>query len=194
MEKKKLIVLCGKSASGKDSLMKEVIKRHGSIFHSITSYTTRARRDNEVEGVDYFFIDKQEMAEKIASGVMLEVVEFNGWFYGTSIDSLSNDAINIGVYNLEGIDCLMQSENEIDMLIFYVTASGKTRLLRSLNREKDPDINEIIRRYGTDEKDFEDLDKDTSDVIVLENESSAQLEGNINKIISLSKMYFNIDV
>ena len=48
------------------------------------------------------------MANKIINNEMLEVSEFNGWFYGTAIDSLSDKYINIGVYNLDGLEYLYQ--------------------------------------------------------------------------------------
>lgn len=88
---------------------------------------------------------------------MLESTEFNGWFYGTAIDSLSKEDINIGVFNPAGIRSLMKYK-DIDMRVFYITASDKTRLLRQLNREDYPDVKEIIRRFGTDENDFSTVD------------------------------------
>ena len=88
---------------------------------------------------------------------MLEATEFNGWFYGTSLDSLSLTDINIGVFNPDGISA-MYDRNDIDLRIYYITASDKTRLLRQLNREDFPNVDEIIRRYETDRKDFLTVD------------------------------------
>lgn len=88
---------------------------------------------------------------------MLEATCFNEWFYGTAKSALSGD-INIGVFNPEGIYSLLESHNkDIYLIVYYVLASGKTRLLRQLNREENPDIDEILRRYKADEIDFADL-------------------------------------
>ena len=63
--KKQVVAICGKSGSGKDTIMKEILKRYPNSFKPIVSYTTRPRREYETEGIDYHFISKQEMANKI---------------------------------------------------------------------------------------------------------------------------------
>lgn len=88
---------------------------------------------------------------------MLEATEFNDWHYGTDRESLTIDKINIGVFNPEGVRCLQEYDN-IELYVFYVRAAGKQRLLRQLNREENPDVNEIIRRYKADAEDFYFLD------------------------------------
>ena len=130
------------------------------------------------------------MANKIVNNEMLEVSEFNGWFYGTAIDSLSDDYINIGIYNLDGLEYLCQNEKDTDNLIFYIDASDKTRLIRSLNREENPDVGEIIRRYGTDKKDFSSFDVSEYKGYKLQNETKEDLEDCIERIVFLSDKYF----
>lgn len=153
----KLVALMGKAGSGKDTIMKEILKQFDPYFHEIVSCTTRAPRDYEVEGVNYHFLSLEDFTKKVVSGEMLESTEFNGWFYGTSLDALSENDINIGVFNPAGIRSIMKNP-DIDMRVFYITASDKTRLLRQLNREDFPNVKEIIRRYGTDEQDFLTVD------------------------------------
>ena len=84
---------------------------------------------------------------------MLEATVFNNWCYGTSIKNLDENALNIGVFNPEGVEILQESNN-IDLTVVYILAGDKVRLLRQLNREENPDCNEIVRRFGTDKKDF----------------------------------------
>lgn len=67
--------------------------------------------------------------------------------------------VNIGVFNPEGIETLLE-DPRINLRVYYVDVPGKERLIRQLNREESPDINEIIRRYKADEEDFMDLDFD----------------------------------
>lgn len=191
---KKVIAICGKSGSGKDSILKGVLNKKPEVFAPIVSYTTRPKREGEIEGVDYYFITSEQMASKIMNGEMLEATSFNGWVYGTSIDSLKDDKVNIGVYNLEGLEYLIENKNEIDSLIFYIDASNKIRLLRSLNREENPDIDEIIRRYGTDKTDFLDFVPSEIDAMTLHNESEKDLSFCIENVISLTKGHFNIDI
>ncbi len=191
---KKVIAICGKSGSGKDSILKGVLNKKPEVFAPIVSYTTRPKREGEIEGVDYYFITSKQMASKIMNGEMLEATSFNGWVYGTSIDSLKDDKVNIGVYNLEGLEYLIENKNEIDSLIFYIDASNKIRLLRSLNREENPDVDEIIRRYGTDKTDFLDFIPSEIDAMTLHNEGEKDLSFCIENVISLTKGHFNIDI
>ena len=159
MEKQyKLIALMGKAGSGKDTIMKKMLETYPGL-HEIVSCTTRPRRDYEVEGINYYFYSVEEFTKKVINGEMLEATEFNGWFYGTPIEGLSKNFVNIGVFNPAGIEAI-SGNPDIDMKLFYITARDKTRLLRQLNREGDPDVDEIIRRYDTDKKDFIMVDDD----------------------------------
>ena len=84
---------------------------------------------------------------------MLEATSFRNWFYGTPIESLSQDKLNIGVFNIAGLNCLT-ADSRVELYPILVFADDKTRLLRSLNREETPDCVEICRRFFTDESDF----------------------------------------
>lgn len=85
---------------------------------------------------------------------MLEATEFNGWFYGTDVKSLSDRKINVGVFNPAGIEAMFAIEG-IKVIPIYVDVKDKTRLLRQLNREENPNVHEIIRRFKTDIEDFD---------------------------------------
>lgn len=154
MNKYKVIAICGKSASGKDTLLRLTIMNY-TWLHKIINCTTRPPRENEVDGKNYHFLSLEEFAHKDAvEGKMIEVTKFREWYYGTSIEDLSLDEINIGVFNPAGIYALMQRE-DVDLYVVQIVASDKTRLLRSLTREDNPDVDEIIRRYLADREDFE---------------------------------------
>lgn len=154
MSKYKVIAICGKSASGKDTLLRYTIMNY-MWLHKIINCTTRPPRENEVDGKNYHFLSLEEFAHKDAvEEKMIEVTKFREWYYGTSIEDLSLDEINIGVFNPAGIYALMQRE-DVDLYVVQVVASDKTRLLRSLTREDNPDVDEIVRRYLADKEDFE---------------------------------------
>lgn len=180
--KYKIIGIMGKSGSGKDTLMQSVLSKTTSL-NEIISHTTRPRREHETDGVQYFFVSPEEFARKILDGEMLEVAEFNDWFYGTSYESLRSDCVNIGVFSPYGIETLL-ADNRVDLKIVYVIADDKERLLRQLNREEHPNIKEIIRRYGTDENDFSDLGYQPD--LVLVNENSKDFETASELLLSLT--------
>ena len=152
----KIIAIIGQAGSGKDTLMKKVLAACPNL-HEIVSCTTRPPREGEVDGINYHFMTPEIFSDKVLHGEMLEASCFNDWFYGTGYESLRSDCTNIGVFNPEGIESLLAHPG-VDVDVYYLRASDKNRLLRQLNRENDPDVNEIIRRYKADMIDFEDID------------------------------------
>ena len=150
----KLIILCGKAGAGKDYLLQKIYELHSNDLNLIISDTTRPPRlPNEQNGVSYNFLT----AEEFKNRKHIEVSSFNNWLYGTPIDSLYKDKINIGILNLEGIFQL-QNKPYLNLKIYYITATDKNRMLRQINREANPDIKEICRRFLADEMDFSDID------------------------------------
>ena len=149
-----IIALMGKAGSGKDTIMRALLKQPAfKDAAPIISCTTRPKREHEKDGVDYHFLTKEQFTDKILSGEMLEATVFNDWCYGTSLDNLTSNKVNIGVFNPEGVG-LLRGRPNINLKLIYVEARDKDRLMRQLNRENDPDIHEIIRRYSADEMDF----------------------------------------
>lgn len=167
-QKIKVIALIGKAASGKDSIARALLEKESSA-HGIVSCTSRPKRDYEINGRDYTFMTPEEFALAIEEDKMLEVTNFNDWWYGTSIDSLKADTINVGVFNPEGIHSLLE-DNRIDLTVYYIIATDKTRIMRQLSRESVPNISEIFRRYKTDDADFQEHYLDF-DYIRIENET-----------------------
>lgn len=176
----KIIALIGEAGCGKDTILKEVLAAAPTIFNEIISCTTRPPREGEVDGVNYFFIDAEEFAYKVLNYEMIEATSFNDWFYGTSYDALRSDVPNIGVFNPDGIRAL-QGRPDIDLTVYKVVCKDKTRLLRQLNRENDPNVDEIVRRYKTDKDDFFDLEFEYTE---LPNEAFANLEDAVKQIVS----------
>lgn len=175
----KIIAIMGEAGTGKDTLMQEVLKVHP--FHEIVSCTTRPPREGEVDGVNYHFLTNEEFAAKVLNDEMLEATEFNNWFYGTGLESLSEDEINIGVFNPTGIESLLAHRDKVKVIVFRVYVSDKTRLIRQLNREREPDVHEIIRRFKADWIDFDDL----SDIphIAICNETKEDLQAGVRTIL-----------
>lgn len=175
----KIIALIGKAGSGKDTLMQEILKA-SSDLNEIISCTTRPRREGEVDGVNYFYMTPEQFGDKVLHDEMLEATVFNDWFYGTSYDALRSDVVNIGVFNPAGIDYII-ARPDVETTVYYIAAADKMRLLRQLNREDNPDVAEIIRRYSADEADFSSLDFNYTE---LKNETKEDLHANVKWILS----------
>lgn len=152
----RIIAFMGEAGSGKDTIVKAIMSKYPDMYHEIVSCTTRPPREGEQNGINYHFLNIDEFTNRLLNNDMLEATQFNGWFYGTSLSSLSEDKVNIGVFNPAGVRSIM--DENIDLKVYYVRASDKERLLRQLNREINPNVEEILRRAAADKKDFSDLE------------------------------------
>lgn len=156
MNKYKIIALFGPAGSGKDYILKHITQTpQGKIsLHPIISCTTRPPREGEKDGVDYHFIPTPaEFFNYENLYNWIEFAFFREWWYGTSIKHLNKDKINIGVFNIDGIKQILENK-EMECIPIYIKTLPKIRLLRQLNRESNPNCDEIVRRYATDQKDF----------------------------------------
>ncbi|OZI13285.1 guanylate kinase [Bacillaceae bacterium SAS-127] len=94
-EKGLLIVLSGPSGVGKGTVRKEIFSQSNLNFEYSISMTTRAPREGEVDGVDYFFKSREEFEQLISEGKLLEYAEFVGNYYGTPVDYV-RDTLDAG--------------------------------------------------------------------------------------------------
>lgn len=88
-----VMIVSGPSGSGKSTLCNMISETDSDIVPSI-SYTTRMRRNTEVEGEDYKFVSHEFFQSLIDKGLMLEYVEIYGNFYGTPIENIKANALN----------------------------------------------------------------------------------------------------
>lgn len=154
MKKLKVLAIMGKAGSGKDTIAKELLKLRPHKFNRVVSATTRPPREGEVNGVDYHFLTPETFLRELDNNRMIEATCFNNWAYGTPIMSLDEEKINLLVLNPEGVQ-ILSWDDRIDLKVAYIEATDKERLIRQLNREENPDIEEIIRRFSTDKTDFQ---------------------------------------
>ena len=123
-----LLVLSGPTAAGKGTLVKELLKRRDDIVLSI-SVTTRYKRENEEDSVDYFFKTKEEFQELIDKNKLLEYASVHGNYYGTP-KQFVEDKIKEGKIVLLEIDVqggLQVRENfEDDALSIFVLPPKKS--------------------------------------------------------------------
>jgi guanylate kinase len=191
--KYQVVALIGKAGAGKDSIQKATCEAHPLMFHPIVSCTTRPAREGEVEGVNYHFISLNDFTRKVLNGDMLEATEFRDWFYGTTLNSLAKDKINIGVFNPAGVEALLE-DSRLNVVVFEVNAPDKQRLMRYLNREELPDCAEMCRRYFTDEKDFAELDFDRYQIDNWDGADLDLLTASYSCIDELEEMWCALDV
>ena len=90
MKKGLLIVLSGPSGVGKGTVRRQIFKDKSLNLAYSISMTTRPPRAKEIEGVDYFFVSKEEFLKGIEEDKFLEHATFVGNYYGTPKDYVEN--------------------------------------------------------------------------------------------------------
>ena len=158
-----IFMLLGKSASGKDTLMQYVLTWNKAVKPLVT-YTTRPKRANEQEGVNYHFVSEEEMNELDSFGCILEKRCYNTtkgqWYYFTCRDDqLKDNVITIGT--LESFRTIKHKLGDVIVPI-YVDMEPERRLRFAINRaceEENPDFSEVCRRFLADEEDYSDANR-----------------------------------
>lgn len=126
------IVFTGPSGSGKSTIIAHVLETFPSIAFSI-SHTTRTPRKGEIDGVSYFFVTRDRFESMIRNNELLEYVEYNGNYYGTSVSQLK-EARRILLLDLEydGVEyCRKQCPN---FVIVYIHCDRNVALERLRKR------------------------------------------------------------
>ena len=85
----KLVVFSAPSGTGKSTIAKMVLERLQNIRFSVSA-TTRSKRAGEQDGVNYYFLDREDFETKILTGGFIEHEFFFGNYYGTLLDKTYN--------------------------------------------------------------------------------------------------------
>lgn len=159
-----MIILMGPSASGKTSIGRILEKMYN--IEKVVTYTTRDKRYQEIDGIDYHFISKEEFLKLKENNFFFETIEYNNNFYGTSIESLSKNKYMI--LDIEGYKSYL--DKGIDITAFFLKASKASRINR-MNLRRDSDEN-IISRLKLDDSRFDERKLDNHVYIINTDEAS----------------------
>ena len=143
---KKFYVISGSSGVGKGTVIKEFLRRNSDFRLSI-SCTTRGKRDGEIDGVNYFFLNKDEFQNCINNNEFLEWEEFSGNFYGTKrefvIKCLENDENLILEIDTKGA---LQVKSLMDNAVLIFIAPPSIEELEKRLRGRHTETEEAIQR------------------------------------------------
>ena len=142
-----MFVLSSPSGAGKTTLSRLLMQNDNNLVMSISS-TTRGKREKEVHGVDYYFVEEKEFEEKIDDKFFFEYAEVFGNYYGTPRDKVE-DSISSGKDVLFDIDWQgtrrLTSKARDDIVSVFILPPSMEELERRLV-SRDQDSREVIKR------------------------------------------------
>ncbi|MDE7095295.1 MAG: guanylate kinase [Anaeroplasmataceae bacterium] len=152
-----LVVISGPSGVGKGTVRRALFNMPNNNLVYSVSMTTREKRPGEVDGVDYYFVSKDEFKKRKAEGKFLETAEFVGNYYGTPLDKV-NEQLDLGnevVLEIE-VDGAQQVKKKVpDCVMIFIVPPGKQALYDRLKRrgtESEAIIQERIEKANREFK------------------------------------------
>lgn len=151
-----VFVVSAPAGTGKTTLVKKLLEEFPCVKTTI-SYTTRAPRAGEAQGVDYFFISKEEFKKKIEEHEFLEYVELYGDYYGTSKNSIEKlqKAGNhvVLVIDTEGG---LRLKKIMNATLIFIMPPSLEELGKRLRERKSEEPEVIARRLEWSKNEIED--------------------------------------
>ena len=176
-----LVVVSAPSGCGKDTVFKEIRKKRDDIVESVSA-TTRAPREGEVDGVNYFFLSEKEFEDLKNNNGLLEYAEYNHCYYGTPVkgvnDAIKNGKICVLIIDVQGAENVKKLYPD-SVSIFLVPPSWETleQRLRARNSEEE---DMIQNRLKIAKKELECKDKYDYEVV---NDNLDDCVNDIEKIL-----------
>lgn len=174
-----LIVLSGPSGVGKGTVRKALFEDPEVDFNYSISMTTRNPREGEKNGVDYYFVSKEQFEENIKNGEMLEYAKYVDNYYGTPLNYV-NEQLNAGhdvFLEIEVNGALQVRANCPDGVFIFLTP---------------PDIKELRSRLvgrGTDDLEFinKRIQKASKEIRMMQNYDYAIVNDKIKNAVEQIK-------
>lgn len=164
-----MIVLTGRSCSGKDAILNKLVKEYG--YKSMVTYTTRPMRKNEIQNKTYNFISDESFIKKIEVDFFLEYRKYNTvdgvWYYGSAKEDYEKaDDNTVIILTPSGLKSLKEYvekyELNLEIISIYIDVDIDT-IKKRLEKRGDKK-EEAERRVEADSEDFKDIELDVDTV------------------------------
>lgn len=163
--KGKLLVVSGPSGVGKGTIVKTIIKRRADVVESV-SCTTRAPREGEVHGREYFFLTKEEFLRRVQENDFLEYDEHFGNYYGTPksfvTETLKSKSVILEIDVVGALNAKKAFPESVLVMIAPPSVDELERRLKGRSTETDEEIEKRLSRL-----EYELSQKDKYDFVVI---------------------------
>ncbi len=189
-----MVVLSSPSGAGKTTITKKIQQKFNTFKISV-SHTTRKPRPNEIDGIDYNFIDDKSFKEKINSNFFYEYAKIFDNYYGTSKIAVNNlIKKNDIIFDIDWQGNQQLSKfKELNFIKIFVTAKSKKDLKKRLitrNQDSNIEVEKRLKSYEIDMKHWCDYDY----IIINENLENCfrQVEDIISKYKNINQSFSRI--
>ena len=181
-----MVILSSPSGAGKTTISKKIQQKYQNFKISV-SHTTRKPRSNEVEWIDYYFVNENDFKNKIKKNEFYEYAKIFGNYYGTSKTSVLNLLKNKNdvLFDIDWQGTQQLSKfKELNLLKIFILPPSKKELKKRLiqrNQDKPDVVEERLKAYDADSAHKEDYDS----VVINDNLENCFKE--VEKIILMKK-------
>lgn len=184
-EKGNLVVISGPSGAGKGTVINKLLEMNENLYLSI-SETSRSIRGQEQDGVEYYFVTKEEFRKRIQDNKYLEYAIYNSNYYGTPKDRI-NEMLN------KGIDVILEIEiqgavkvKELipDALFIFIMPTSLKELKKRIIGRKTETQEKVVERFKRAYQEINEVSKYNYVVVNDEVEKAAM---KVNSIIHAEK-------
>ncbi|WP_300383977.1 guanylate kinase [Clostridium sp.] len=155
-----LIVISGPSGAGKGSICKELIEKHNNIYISVSA-TTRSPRIGEIEGVNYYFLKRDEFEEKVKNNGFIEYANVHDNYYGTpklNVEKMINEGKDV-ILEIDIQGALQVKENFKEGVFIFILPPSMEELKRRIIKRGSETQESLMTRFKNAYKEINYISK-----------------------------------
>lgn len=184
-EKGNLIVISGPSGAGKGSVINKLMEINNNLYLSI-SETSRKIRGQEQNGVEYYFVTKDEFRKRIQDNIYLEYAIYNGNYYGTPKDRI-NEMLNKGIdviLEIEIQGAVKVKELVPEALFIFIMPTSLKELKRRIVGRKTETQEKVVERF---KRAYQEINEASKYNYVVVNDEIEKAAMKVNSIIQAER-------
>lgn len=150
MAKGLIVILSGVSSVGKDQIREWLLEDQELRLMNSISLTNRPRRENEIDGKHYYFVDHNYFSKAVQHHKLLEFTEFNGYYYGTPLDQIEF-LVSMGKHVLVSVEAQGVGQIHLrypDSKVFFLVPQSMEMLEKQIRAKYNQDHRGIALRLS----------------------------------------------